>query len=114
MFSIPQYLMRDYKSEFHPTAGLRTFACMDINLVSKIKRLVIIALASDDELMESLVLKGGNAIDLAYPPAKKGLSRASYDLDYSIEKGDFRKIWASLPDGSSRPWKGHFANSACR
>jgi hypothetical protein len=64
---------------------------MDINLVSKIKRLAIIALASDDELMERLVLKGGNAIELAYPPAKKGLSRASYDLDYSIETGDFEE-----------------------
>ncbi len=36
---------------------------MNINLVNKIKSLAIIALASDDNLVESLVLKGGNAIE---------------------------------------------------
>jgi predicted nucleotidyltransferase component of viral defense system len=64
---------------------------MDISLVNKIKRLAIIALASDDELMETLVLKGGNAIELAYLPKKFGISRTSYDLDYSIETGDFNE-----------------------
>jgi predicted nucleotidyltransferase component of viral defense system len=62
---------------------------MDIELVNKIKRLAIIALASDDELVESLVLKGGNAIDLAYRSKRDTVSRASYDLDYSIDEGDF-------------------------
>jgi hypothetical protein len=32
---------------------------MNIDLVNKIKRIALIALASDDELVESLVLKGG-------------------------------------------------------
>jgi hypothetical protein len=36
---------------------------MDIDVVNKIKHLAFIALASDDELSEALVLKGGNAID---------------------------------------------------
>ncbi len=31
-----------------------------------IRRLVIVALFSDDELMEKLVLKGGNALDVIY------------------------------------------------
>ena len=62
---------------------------MDIQLVNKIKRLTIIAMASDDLLMESLILKGGNAIDLVLP---KGLSRASYDIDYSIAQGDFPDV----------------------
>lgn len=62
---------------------------MNVELVSKIKRIAIIALASDDELVESLVLKGGNAIDLGYRSKESGISRASYDLDYSIEDGDF-------------------------
>jgi hypothetical protein len=31
------------------------------------------------------VLKGGNAIDLLQPRAASKLSRASYDLDFSIE-----------------------------
>ena len=62
---------------------------MDIDLVNKIKRIALIALASDDELVETLVLKGGNAIDLAYKPKNDTISRTSYDLDYSIEDGDF-------------------------
>lgn len=60
---------------------------MNIDLVNKIKRIAIIALASDDELVESLVLKGGNAIDLL--DFNDAISRTSFDLDYSIVKGDF-------------------------
>jgi hypothetical protein len=60
---------------------------MNIDIVNKIKRIAIIALASDDTLVETLVLKGGNAIDLAYKHDKT--YRTSYDLDYSIENGDF-------------------------
>jgi predicted nucleotidyltransferase component of viral defense system len=45
-----------------------------------IRRLTIQALSSDDELFESLVLKGGNLLSLVY-----GLNnRASSDLDYSL------------------------------
>ena len=62
---------------------------MNIDLVNKIKRIALIALASDDELVEALVLKGGNAIDLAYRPKSDFISRTSYDLDYSIDDGDF-------------------------
>jgi predicted nucleotidyltransferase component of viral defense system len=51
--------------------------------IQEIKRLVIIALASDDQLMETLVLKGGNAIELLQTVSGK-LSRASYDLDFSM------------------------------
>lgn len=69
---------------------------MDIELVNKIKRITIIALASDDQLMETLVLKGGNAIDLAYQPDNDIVSRTSYDLDYSIYDGDFTEDQASI------------------
>jgi predicted nucleotidyltransferase component of viral defense system len=62
---------------------------MNIDFVNKIKRIALIALASDDELVETLVLKGGNAIDLAYRTKSSTVSRTSYDLDYSIEDGDF-------------------------
>jgi hypothetical protein len=49
-----------------------------------IRRTAIIAMFSDDVLMERLVLKGGNALDLVL-----GLSgRGSLDLDFSID-GDF-------------------------
>ncbi len=40
----------------------------------------IIAMFSDDELMEMLVLKGGNAMALFYSE----YSRASIDLDFSL------------------------------
>lgn len=62
---------------------------MDIAVVNKIKRLAIIALASDDALSEALVLKGGNAIDLAYSDQPGAVSRTSFDLDFSLADGDF-------------------------
>lgn len=62
---------------------------MDINTVNKIKRLAIIALASDDALSEAIVLKGGNAIDLAYSDQQGAVSRTSFDLDFSLTDGDF-------------------------
>lgn len=49
---------------------------MDLILLEKIKKLAIISIVSDDELMEKLVLKGGNAIDLIYQVS----GRASIDL----------------------------------
>ena len=58
---------------------------MDLELLDKIKRLAIVSMFSDDELMERLVLKGGNALDIVHRVA----DRASLDLDFSIE-GDFK------------------------
>lgn len=52
--------------------------------LDRIKRLVIVAMFSDDLLMERLVLKGGNALDLVHRISY----RASVDVDLSIE-GDF-------------------------
>jgi hypothetical protein len=52
--------------------------------LAEIRRAVIIAMFSDDTLMEQVVLKGGNAMTLVY-----GLGhRSSLDIDLSIE-GDF-------------------------
>jgi len=51
---------------------------MNLKFLEKLKKLTIIAMVSDDYLMEKLVLKGGNALDLFY-----GISpRASLDLDF--------------------------------
>jgi hypothetical protein len=50
----------------------------------KIKKLVIIAMFSDDVLMERFVLKGGNALDIVHQLS----ARASVDVDLSIA-GDF-------------------------
>ena len=53
---------------------------MDPDLVEKLKRLVIIALFSNDDLMQTLVLKGGNLLDVVH-----GIStRPSKDVDLSM------------------------------
>jgi predicted nucleotidyltransferase component of viral defense system len=58
---------------------------MDLEKINEIKKLAIIAMFSDDDLMERLVLKGGNALDIVY-----GIeSRASMDLDFSMPS-DFK------------------------
>jgi predicted nucleotidyltransferase component of viral defense system len=60
---------------------------MDLKKVEEIKRIALIAMFSDDDLMDTLVLKGGNALDIVY-----GISpRSSIDLDFSIEN-DFKDI----------------------
>ena len=69
---------------------------MNLELVNKIKELAIIVLASDDQLIESIVLKGGNAIDIAYRD-NNSISRTSYDLDFSIEDGDFQDDESRIP-----------------
>jgi predicted nucleotidyltransferase component of viral defense system len=58
-----------------------------LEFLRHIKTIALTAMASDDRLMEELVLKGGNALDLAY-----GVStRASVDLDFSMGE-DFESI----------------------
>ena len=54
---------------------------------SEIRRLVIIAMFSDDTLFHQLALKGGNALNLVY----KFGSRASIDIDLSLD-ADFASI----------------------
>ena len=55
---------------------------LDLKLLERIKKLAILAMVSDDELLELFVFKGGSAIDLFYG---QGSSRASLDLDFSME-----------------------------
>ena len=57
---------------------------LDLEFLERIKTLAIVAMFSDDDLMERLVLKGGNALDIVY----KVSTRASIDLDFSVD-GDF-------------------------
>ena len=68
-----------------------------ITTIEEIKKLVIIALASDEQLMEALVLKGGNAIDILQNKPAKSLSRSSYDIDFSIA-GDFDDDMEGIKD----------------
>jgi len=56
-------------------------------MIDRIKRLTISALVSDNSLMGTLVLKGGNALDLAYDITIRG----SMDIDFSLET-DFSEL----------------------
>lgn len=62
----------------------RISALEEVKRRERIKELVIIAMFSDDLLMERVVLKGGNALDIVHRVS----SRASADVDLSIA-GDF-------------------------
>jgi predicted nucleotidyltransferase component of viral defense system len=54
---------------------------------AQIRRVTITALFSDDMLLDQLVLKGGNALNLVY-----GLThRTSLDLDFSMDS-DFKNL----------------------
>ncbi len=48
---------------------------------SEVRRLILLAIASDEQLVDLLVLKGGNALELVHRIG----DRASLDLDFSIE-----------------------------
>lgn len=54
---------------------------LNFQLLEQIKKLSIIAIFSNDLLMNRLVLKGGNCIDIAY----KLSTRSSLDIDFSME-----------------------------
>lgn len=54
---------------------------MDLEFLEKIKRLTIRAFVSDEIFMGILVLKGGNALNIAYDIS----SRGSIDIDFSME-----------------------------
>lgn len=60
--------------------------------LDQLKELVVIAMFSDDELMDRLVLKGGNALDLIHRMSTRG----SFDFDFSIQ------------DDLSNEERGHF------
>ena len=63
---------------------LRMSPSMDL---SEIRKLIVVGIASDDVLMERLVLKGGNALELIHKIGE----RASLDLDFSMED-DFEDL----------------------
>ncbi|MGO4537373.1 nucleotidyl transferase AbiEii/AbiGii toxin family protein [Paenibacillus sp. 2TAB19] len=70
-----------------------TTVSLDLDQLRKIRALTIIALFSDDDLLDTLVLKGGNALELGYGI----VSRASTDLDFSMRQ-DFKDIGLNNPD----------------
>jgi len=67
---------------------------VELDRLRQIKKLVIIAMFSDDDLMDTLVLKGGNLLDIVYEVA----SRASIDLDFSMASEFTPSQWSGLDD----------------
>jgi hypothetical protein len=61
---------------------MTTYTPADERRLLEIRKTIIIAIASDDALMERLILKGGNALDIVY---KLG-ERASLDVDFSMAR----------------------------
>jgi hypothetical protein len=78
---------------------------MDINKLIEIRRLAIVALFSDDDLMEVFVLKGGNAINLIYELDY----RASQDIDVSMcgdfKEGELEEVRAKLERALDKTFK---------
>ena len=66
------------------------------DLLETIKKTTITSLFADDELLDLLVLKGGNAMDLVH----KVSSRASVDVDLSVDKNfDYDTVWPKVETG---------------
>lgn len=59
----------------------------ELERLEKIRKLMVISMFADDELMGLFALKGGNALELIY----KMNSRASTDIDFSMRK-EFSEI----------------------
>lgn len=65
-----------------------------------LRKLIVVAIASDDELVERLVLKGGNALEIVHKIGQ----RASLDIDFSMaddveDVAKFRhRLFAALRD----------------
>lgn len=68
---------------FTPSPNLDDMSQLNMDLLDKIKRLAVIAMISDDTLMETFIFKGGSAIGMIYDLS----GRASLDLDFSMEEG---------------------------
>jgi hypothetical protein len=60
--------------------AMTTYSSQDERVLLDIRRTIIIAIASDEVLMERLVLKGGNALDIVYQLSE----RSSLDIDFSM------------------------------
>ena len=71
---------------------------MDFEKIREIKELVISGIYSDDYLLDKLVMKGANVLDLIYNVSP----RASMDIDFSIEQSlsgdEFKKLNSSLEE----------------
>lgn len=78
---------------------------MELDDLERIKILAVVSLFTDDGLMEQLVLKGGNALDLIYQVS----SRASIDVDLSLESqiSDFPSFTRRVAQALSNTFAEH-------
>jgi predicted nucleotidyltransferase component of viral defense system len=60
----------------------RNHSALPDDELTRVKKLTLVALVSDDDLLELLVLKGGNAMDLIHGVT----DRSSVDLDFSTAR----------------------------
>jgi len=74
---------------------------MDIGKIKELKKIVLIALFSDDVLMDKFVLKGGSAIDLIY----KIDNRASVDIDVCMENDFSKEELQEIEEGINKSLK---------
>ncbi|MDN3607190.1 nucleotidyl transferase AbiEii/AbiGii toxin family protein [Kaistella yonginensis] len=73
--------------------------------LDKIKKLTLRALMSDETLMHSLVLKGGNALHLVYEITNRG----SIDIDFSVEREFTEEEFNKMPS-----WMDYILNRTFR
>jgi predicted nucleotidyltransferase component of viral defense system len=76
----------------------------NLDYLDKLRKLAIISLFTDDELVDNFVLKGGNALSIAY-----GVSdRASMDLDFSMKTDfgiDIKKVHKKISAAITRTFR---------
>ena len=73
--------------------------------LDRIKKLTLRALMSDETLMHSLVLKGGNALHLVYEITNRG----SIDIDFSVEREFTQQEFEKMP-----VWMDYILNNTFR
>ena len=77
----------------HTKKNRKEAEVMTPDLLETIKKTTITSLFADDDLLDLLVLKGGNAMDLVL----KVSSRASVDVDLSVDKNfDYDTVWPKV------------------
>lgn len=64
--------------------------------IREIKALAIIALCSDDYLMDKLILKGGSCIELAYQISARASKDIDFSTNYSFTKDIIKEITKKL------------------
>lgn len=77
----------------------------ELDFLRFVRKQVIVALFSDDELLEHLVIKGGNLLDIVYGIS----SRASIDVDLSMdgEYSNVQELASKISDALTKTFAEH-------